>query len=330
MDLAASVANKRLTAQLNSLDATLTKNSGGGALSPCLLTSLPHYLVTSLLHNRRCSARPLQHGSGRAGFFADVTHSNDASWIPDSCGAGDVADVFSVESQERFRFGHGVAGKSEPHALTVYLAARPHALHDFLARVAAFGVADVAVLQAGFVRDLFFAEVIAKPRHALSETGRAQRRVAHRRAFVPTSRIRKNLPKLRQLFPLGEKLRPRDSSRGALRDPAGNRTDFSAVGGKFFKLREVGAGNLFDKGGGLRTLQRQRAVAWRLIDEGHVIHDDVFFENFDQPLANHGIRDTQEPVGKRVRLDLGQNVALRIQEQGNDAVTGGEVLDVVG
>jgi hypothetical protein len=29
----------------------------------------------------------------------------------------------------------------------------------------------VAVLQSGFVGDLFFAEVVAKPRHTLSETG---------------------------------------------------------------------------------------------------------------------------------------------------------------
>ena len=102
------------------------------------------------------------------------------------------------------------------------------------------------------------------------------------------------------------------------------------MSGKFLKLGDVGAGNLFDKGGGLRTLQSKRAVAWRLIDEGHVIHDDVFVENFDEALANHGIGDTQEPVGKRVRLDLRENVALRIQEQGNDAMAGLEVLDVVG
>jgi len=39
--------------------------------------------------------------------------------------------------------------------------------------------------------------------------------------------------------------------------------------------------------------------------------------------ANHGIGDTQEPVGKGVRLDLGENVALRIQQQRNDAVSAG-------
>src|SRR5216684_3488714 len=57
MDLPASVANKRLTASLNSLDATLTKNRGGTSFKPkaylsseaLFVRSLPRYLFTSLL-----------------------------------------------------------------------------------------------------------------------------------------------------------------------------------------------------------------------------------------------------------------------------------------
>src|SRR5260370_39606 len=56
MDLPASVANKRLTASLNSLDATLTKNRGGTSFKPKAYLSsealfvrpLPRYLFTSL------------------------------------------------------------------------------------------------------------------------------------------------------------------------------------------------------------------------------------------------------------------------------------------
>src|SRR6266851_7873337 len=293
-----------LFATLTKTAGVCTNNSHSGTCYPtgfttlCLLTFLLPYLITSLLHDRRCSARPLQHGSRRVGFFPDVAHANDASWIPDSCCAGNVADFFSVESQERFRFGDDVAGKSEADALAVYLAAGAHALDDLLAGVAAFGVADVAVLQSGFVGDLFFAEVVAEPGDALSEAGGAQGGVAHRAATVPASRIRKNLPKLGQFFALGEELRTGDTSRRTLRDPAGNRTDRCAVSGKFFKLCEVGAGNFFDKSSGLRTLQRQGAVARRLIGEGHVIHDDVFVEPFDEALANHGVGHAEEPVRK--------------------------------
>src|SRR5260370_39124792 len=125
-----------LFATLTKTAGVCTNNSHSGtcyptgvttSLSPYLLTSLPHYVLTSLLHDCRCSARPLQHGSRRVGFFPDVAHANDASWIPDSCGSGDVADFFSLESQERFRFGDDLPGKSQPHSLAGDLAAGPQA-----------------------------------------------------------------------------------------------------------------------------------------------------------------------------------------------------------
>src|SRR5712664_1669043 len=53
MDLLASVANKRLTARLTPLAATLTKNRGRGVRSrfgPLNVLSLPLYFHTSLLH----------------------------------------------------------------------------------------------------------------------------------------------------------------------------------------------------------------------------------------------------------------------------------------
>src|SRR6266852_5233020 len=293
-------------------------------LSPAFCVS--PYLAASLAKDSCSAVGTMQHSSGCRGFFAGVAHPEDAGRVPGSCGSRDVADFFAVEGEGRFRFGDGVAGKRETDALTVDLAAGAHALDDLLARVAALGVADVSVLQAGFVGDLLFAEVVAEPRDALSEAGGAQRGVAHRPAFVPARRIGKNLPKLRQFFALGEELSPGDSSGRPLHDAAGHRTDSSTVKGKFFKLRDVNAGNIFVKRGGLRTLQRQRAVAGRLIGEGHVIHDDVFVEPFDQTLANHGVGDAEEPVGERVGFDLRENVPLRIQEQRNDAAPDGEVF----
>src|SRR5713226_8628370 len=296
-------------------------------LSPAFCVS--PYLAASLAKDSCSAVGTMQHSSGCRGFFAGVAHPEDAGRVPGSCGSRDVADFFAVEGEGRFRFGDGVAGKRETDALTVDLAAGADALDDLLAGVAALGVADVGVLQAGFVGDLLFAEVVAEPGDALSKAGGAQRGVAHRPAFVPARCVGKNLPKLRQFFALGEELSPGDSSGRALHDAAGHRTDSSAVKGKFFKLRDVNAGNLFDKRGGLRTLQRQRAVAGCLIGEGHVIHDDVFVEPFDQTLANHGEGDAEEPVGERVGFDLRENVPLRIQEQRNDAVPDGEVFDVV-
>jgi len=99
---------------------------------------------------------------------------------------------------------------------------------------------------------------------------------------------------------------------------------------EFLKLRDVDAGNLLGNHGGFRALHRQRAVAWRVVGKCDVIHDDVFFERFDQALANHGVGSAKEPVLKRVRLNLCENVALRIEQQRNDALACRKVLDVVG
>src|SRR5713226_8732008 len=154
----------------------------------------------SSLPRHRCgSVATLNDASWRVGFLADVAHSEDARWVPGLGGSGDVADVFAVQRQRRIRLGHRIAGEEQFDAAAVYLAAGADALDNLLAGVAAFGVADVAVLQAGFVRDLFFAEVIAEPWDALGEPQSAQRCVAHGPATMPSRRFRKNLPKVRQV-----------------------------------------------------------------------------------------------------------------------------------
>src|SRR5207247_8593708 len=113
---------------------------------------------------------------------------------------GHQAQCCAAKSAGRLRVRHDVTGQTEPDALTVDLSARPHAFHDFLAGVAAFGVADVAVLQSCLVRDLFLAEVVAEPRRALCQSQPTERGVACWPAAVPASSIQKNLPKLGQLF----------------------------------------------------------------------------------------------------------------------------------
>ena len=103
------------------------------------------------------------------GLFAGVGHGDDARRVPYFCRASDEADFFGVEGERGAGGGDGFASKEEVDALAVDLAAGANALDNFLAGVAAFGVADVGVLQARFVRDLFLSEIITKPRDALGE-----------------------------------------------------------------------------------------------------------------------------------------------------------------
>src|SRR5882762_8852789 len=141
-----------------------------------------------LLHYRRGPTFPLQHRSRRCGFFAGVAHTNGARGIPDPRRSRDVANFFAVLSQQRVRPGDYISGKNELNALAVDLPAGAYALDDLLAGVAPFRVADVAVLQAGFVGELFFVEDVTKPRNTVSEAGGAQRGVAHRRASLKVFR----------------------------------------------------------------------------------------------------------------------------------------------
>ncbi len=78
--------------------------------------------------------------------MADVAHADDGAGRGGFCGAGDESDfgftfraTFHVRSEKRFaciwnRFG----GEAQQHALALNVAARTHALDDFLSRVAAF------------------------------------------------------------------------------------------------------------------------------------------------------------------------------------------------
>src|SRR6266851_5767388 len=282
------------------------------------------------LYNRRGPASALEHCARRSGFLAGVAHANDAQRVPGSSGAGDVADFFAVQTKRGACFGHNVAGKGQPDTLAVDLATGAHTFDDFLAGVATFGVADVGILQTGFVRDLFFAEVVDEPWDALGKAGGAHRRVSDRPAPVSSRCFGQNLPQSWQVLGFRKEFGARDFSWRALRDTAGNRTDGAIVEVEVIKLGNVDARKLLSNRRGFRALQRQGAEARRLIDQSDVIHDDVFVEPLDQAFANHGVRHAEKPVGKRIRLDLRENMALRIEQQRNGAVADGEVFDVVG
>lgn len=80
----------------------------------------------------------------------------------------------------------------------------------------------------------------------------------------------------------------------------------------------------------LRALKRERAVAIGFVGQGDVVHDDEFFEGFGEFFADHRVRDDEELVGEGLRLDFGEDAALGIEEERDVALTGLEILDVVG
>ncbi len=102
--------------------------------------------------------------AGGGGFFADVGHADGFGLLGQGRGACDCADFFGVGGENcAGGWRLGCVWEAERDAAAVDLAAGADAFDDFLAGVAAFGVADVGVFEAGFVGDLFFAEVVAEP-----------------------------------------------------------------------------------------------------------------------------------------------------------------------
>src|SRR5438552_3809586 len=81
------------------------------------------------------------------------------------------------------------------HGFPYWLASyRAHTFDNFLAGVAAFGIADVRVLQTGFVRNLFIAKIVAKPGNALFQSQSVQCLVAYCATVGVFSFCAKRLP----------------------------------------------------------------------------------------------------------------------------------------
>ena len=195
------------------------------------------------------------------------------------------------------------------------MAARTHALDDFLAGVAALRVADVRVFQASFVRDLLFAEVVAEPSHSLGQALTAQGGVARGAAAVLAHGFEQNLPEGRQLGSLDDQLGAGNSSGRALHNAAGNRVDHAFDRGKLVDRLQVNVGELLHNGRGFRTFERERAPTVGFVGQRDVVHDDVFVQPLNELLANHGVRNAEVVVGERVGFELGQDMALRIEQK---------------
>jgi hydroxyacylglutathione hydrolase len=276
------------------------------------------------------SAAPFQPGTERVGFLPDVTHADGDGQRWRRGSAGDVAGFFSANGQNLARRRRRWTAENKIDAAAVHLAARTHALDDFLAGVAALGVADVRVLQAGFVRDLLFAEVVAEPRNALLEPRCAKRGIAHRAAACSECLFQQEVPDLRQMWPLEQEFGAGDFSGRPARHGAGERADAGFLHAELGQRVQIDASEIGNQFGCCGAFECERAVALGLVSEGDIVHDDEFVERFDEPLANHRVGDAEERVGQSIGFEFGKDVPLGIEQQGNDAAEGREILNIVG
>src|SRR5260370_24920136 len=127
-------------------------------------------------------------------FTAEIGHADRSVERGRKGGAGGEAGFFAFGEE-------GCAGRGrlrrvvfESDADAIDLATGAHTFDNFLARVAAFRVANVGVLQAGFVGNLLFAEVVSEPGSAKFKAESAECLVAGGAAAVSARGIEKDLP----------------------------------------------------------------------------------------------------------------------------------------
>src|SRR5229473_5558654 len=166
------------------------------------------------------SPRRMQLASNGGILRADVSHSNDCSGRRRETCPRYVADLLSLCRchgiiRKQLRPSGDLLCPVEPQSnpYSVHMPPRTHALHNFLPGVTAFGVADMCILQAGFMRNLLLIEVVAKPGDARLEPQDIQGLVANRPAALQANRLAQNPPQLGHAAAFHKELAARHSAR---------------------------------------------------------------------------------------------------------------------
>src|SRR5258708_1102587 len=191
--------------------------------------------------NDRAGACGFGQFNSRAGgglFTAEIGHADRSVERGRKGGAGGEAGFFAFGEE-------GCAGRRrlrrvvfESDADAIDLATGAHTFDNFLSGVAAFRVADVGVLQAGFVGDLLFAEVVSEPGSAKFKAESVECLVAGGAATVLARGFEKDLPERFGVGAINEELGTSSAAGRALAEAAGNplhgdeaRFEFGKIGG---------------------------------------------------------------------------------------------------
>src|SRR5262249_51915226 len=135
-----------------------------------------------------------------------------------------------------------------------------HTFDDLLTGVAAFGVADVRVLQARFVGNLLLTEIVTEPRHAQGQAARAHGRVPHRATAILPCGFGKNRPEPQEVLAGDDEFGPGDPARRAFDDAAGHGGDGRVDRRELGEGRDVYGAELANHRGGLRAFEGKRAA----------------------------------------------------------------------
>src|SRR6266446_586749 len=277
-----------------------------------------------------CGFGQFDNRAGGGLFTAEIGHADRSVERGRKGGAGGEASFFAFGEEGCARRGRLRRVVFESDADAIDLATGAHTFDNFLAGVAAFRVADVGVLQAGFVRDLLFAVVVGEPGSAKFEPKSAESLIAGGHAAVFARGLEKDLPERFGVGAVNEELGANCAARGALAEAAGNPLHGDEARFEFGKIGGIDAGEFLGDKRGFRAFYGECGEVGGAVGEGDVIHDDVFVERGDQRFADAGVGEAEEFFGKVVGFDFGEDAALRVEEQRDGAVIFAQVFDVVG
>src|SRR5215469_3441199 len=268
--------------------------------------------------------------SGGGFLAAKIAHADEGIPCGGKTRSGDIADLLAVARKGSIRRGRLGSFETQAHADAVDLAAGAHAFDDFLSGVTAFRVGDVRVLEAGFVWNLFFAEVVAEPRIALFEPDGVQRFVARRCSANRACRIEQGFPEFGYALARRKEFAAGVTAGGATDQKARDPVRGNFAGFAFDEVGQLHPSYLLDSVCGAGAFEGQRSIFGREVGQGDIVHDDVFVERGNQPLANHGVRDAKQFLRAGVGFDFRLDMPLRVEKERDIGMIFGEVFDVVG
>ncbi len=189
----------------------------------------------------------------------------------------------------------------------------------------------MGVLKPGFVGNLFVAEVVAEPGDARFKAEGVQGFVADGAASGGSCFFGEEMPERLEIFSFDADVGGRCVREGLFRDGARDRVDLRIDATEVGECVEIYVRRKFaDELSCLRTLKRERAVAAGFVGQRYVVHDDELFESFGELRADHRVGDAEKAIGQRLGFNFGEDAALGIEEEGNVALAGSEIFDVVG
>ena len=221
-------------------------------------------------------------------------------------------------------------GEFEQDTFAIHSTLGTDALDNFLTRVAALVEADVRVFDGGFVRNDRVVEVGGEPWDTGFESKGIEREHSYGSAPVGTNCTESDFPELGHGFARDQKFRAGLAEVRAANDAAGN-----PVHGRLVdrELRQIGNGrsrHIADHLGGVGAFDGEAGGGVGRVFEPYLRAENIFPQGGDGLVAQRNVGTHENGFCEGVNFQFGENPALRVEKNGQNAAILREFFDVAG